>query len=491
MSSQAIADSCVPGTKQSVRLPARNLLLTFALTILALAGSGVLWGSLGYQILIVAMGWPHIILGFMFYFGRVLRGEWRARSTFALLFVCTLALWLAHYAYVITGFIAVYFTYHVFRDEVFIYFQTRSRHQLRNSVAVAGFIPFIILMFLITDPRPQHYRQDLRRVDFTDVAFAREGWTLISFEPVTYSRGKQFYFYLQTPNSDAVQQYTTRATVEDSNSGEIRISDRPWKNAADLVFRTHYFGELSQPSLDARPTIAISLNGGHRVGQTFTATETNLDGIWLYTSLVNSAAEHANYTFHLTTDTSVPWAPLSPALNEVRFVLIIGLLLVVLWKTLPQWREHHLFWSYFLVLVAIFAGLQRVLRIGEAHGFLTPVMFQLVVVFHYWSWYVFSIDKLRATSRTSDFNRGQSEREQSIYDRMIGWFGSLSRFIGLVIALNLICAAGVLWYAKLHGPAPLRFVFDYSYFLYFLVLHVTFSLAPRRKKPVAALVHQT
>jgi hypothetical protein len=37
----------------------------------------------------------------------------------------------------------------------------------------------------------------------------------------------------------------------------------------------------------------------------------------------------------------------------------------------------------------------------------------------------------------------------------------------------------VLWYYKLNGPAGLRFGFDYSYFLYFLVLHVTFSFSPK------------
>src|SRR5437870_8379797 len=106
MSSQAIAEQFVVRAEQApISLPLRNLLLTFALTIVALTGAGLLWGSMGHQILIVAMGWPHIILGFLFYFGRVLRGEARARSIFALLAVCTAALWFAHYTYTITAFI--------------------------------------------------------------------------------------------------------------------------------------------------------------------------------------------------------------------------------------------------------------------------------------------------------------------------------------------------------------------------------------------------
>ena len=79
MSSQAIAERFVVRAEQApISLPVRNLLLTFALTIFALAGAGLLWKSMGHPILIVAMGWPHIIPGFLFYFGQVLRGEARA-----------------------------------------------------------------------------------------------------------------------------------------------------------------------------------------------------------------------------------------------------------------------------------------------------------------------------------------------------------------------------------------------------------------------------
>jgi hypothetical protein len=482
MSSQAIADKFPVIVEQApMRVPLGNLLLTFALAIVALGGAGLLWGSMGHQILIVAMGWPHIILGFIFYFGKVLRGEWRARSTFVLLVFGTLVLWFAHYTYALTAFIAVYFTYHVFRDEVFIYFQTRARHKLKKAVTVAGLIPFIALMFLITDPRPQHYRQDLRRVDLADANLAQEGWTLISFEPIPYSRGQQFYFYVQTPNSDAAPKFTTNATVVNSDNGEIRISDRTWKEAADLLFQPHYAGQSGAPSLDLSGTIPVSLKGGHRVGQTFTPTQDNLDGIWLPTRLVENAAERAHFGFHLTPDTAAPWPPLSPGLKLVRLILLFGLLLVVLWKVVPEWTRQRSFWIYFVLLVAIFAALQKLLRVAGMNGIAAPVMFQLVVVFHYWSWYVFSVDKLRATSNNENPVRSDVERQGSIYDRIIGSFSSLPRFIGLVLVLNLISAAGVLWFTKLQGPAPLRYVFDYSYFLYFLVLHVTFSFAPKWK----------
>ena len=492
MSSPAVAEKLVvPSAQTSMSLPVRNLCLTFLLTLIVIAIVGSVWGTTGYEMLIVSMGWPHVILGFLFYFGKVLRGEWRARSSFLLLALVTLALWVTHYTYTITGFIAVYFTYHVFRDEVFIYFQTRARHRLRDAVYVAGFVPFILLMFVATDPRPQHYRQDLRRVELTDARFSTDGWTLISFEPIPYSKGRAFYFYLQTPNGEDGQAYTTLATTSDTRAdGEIRISDRKWADASDLVFRLHYAVDQ-----DALPyelpipdrTIPVALTGGHRVGQTFTAPRDNLAGVWIPTQRATVAGGAAPYMFHLTTDTSLPLPPLSPALKSLRLALVAILLLVVLWKALPHFNQNRSFWIYFALFLAIFALLQKVFKAGAGSGYEFPIMFQLVVVFHYWSWYVFSFDKLLATSPAA----GTSERAQNAggtpqvtpYDRMMGSLRSLPRFTALVIALNLISLAGVLWYSRFHGPATLRYVFDYSYFLYFLVFHVTFSFAPKQALP--------
>src|SRR4051812_15836902 len=121
MSSLATAESLtIEATPARTSLALRNLVLTFTLAVVSLAIAGLLRRSMGYEMLIVAMGWPHIILGFLFYFGKVLRGEWHARPSFFILALLTLILWATHYAYTITGFISIYFTYHVFRDEVAI-----------------------------------------------------------------------------------------------------------------------------------------------------------------------------------------------------------------------------------------------------------------------------------------------------------------------------------------------------------------------------------
>src|SRR5437667_822019 len=210
-------------------------------------------------------------------------------------------------------------------------------------------------MFVATDPRPQHYRQDLRRVELTDARFSTDGWTLISFEPIPYSKGRAFYFYLQTPNGEDGQAYTTLATTSDTRAdGEIRISDRKWADASDLVFRLHYAVDQ-----DALPyelpipdrTIPVALTGGHRVGQTFTAPRDNLAGVWIPTQRATVAGGAAPYMFHLTTDTSLPLPPLSPALKSLRLALVAILLLVVLWKALPHFNQNRSFWIYFALFL--------------------------------------------------------------------------------------------------------------------------------------------
>jgi hypothetical protein len=485
MSAISSAEQIFEPVRAQTSLALRNLGLTLLLAVGSVAVAGLLWGTTGYQILIVAMGWPHIILGFLFYFGKVLRGFGSARSSFLALALLTLLLWGAHYAYTITGFISIYFTYHVFRDEVFIYFQTRARHRLRGAVQVAGLVPFILLMFIITDPRPQHYRQDLRRVELSAAQVSAAGWTLIPFDPISYSRGKDFYFYVQTPATpEGAASYTTLATAADTRSdGEIRISDRQWAQAQDMLFKPYYVGDQeprAEESAASGQTVTVALTGGHRVGQTFTAERDNLAGIWMPTQSASGvASEPARFVFHLTPDTSLPLAPLSPTLNAIRLALVAILALIVLWKALPQLRQMRTFWLFFLFLVAIFAVLQKAIRAGGGAGYEFPVMFQMVVVFHYWSWYVFSFDKLKAGLAQAPAPTTPAP-QASLYERMLVNLRSLPRFTALVVALNLISLAGVLWYARLNGPAALRFVFDYNYFLYFLVFHVTFSFGPKQ-----------
>ena len=65
------------------------------------------------------------------------------------------------------------------------------------------------------------------------------------------------------------------------------------------------------------------------------------------------------------------------------------------------------------------------------------------------------------------------------YDRILALLRPARNFWTVTLLLNLLSGLAVFWYYKLNGPATLRFAFDYNYFLYFLVFHVTFSFNPK------------
>jgi hypothetical protein len=73
---------------------------------------------------------------------------------------------------------------------------------------------------------------------------------------------------------------------------------------------------------------------------------------------------------------------------------------------------------------------------------------------------------------------------------MLTYLGSTRHFTAAVIVLNLISVIGVLWYYRLGSPGGLRYIFDYNYFLYFLVFHVTFSFRPTLRAANAVVVKQ-
>ncbi len=77
--------ACASRRKRRLGIALRNMFVSLALTVLTLALTGSIWREQGYEMLIVAMGWPHVLLGFSFFFGRVLRGETGSRLTFLLL----------------------------------------------------------------------------------------------------------------------------------------------------------------------------------------------------------------------------------------------------------------------------------------------------------------------------------------------------------------------------------------------------------------------
>ncbi|HEV7684895.1 MAG TPA: hypothetical protein VGO68_22490 [Pyrinomonadaceae bacterium] len=468
----------------SLGVALRNILATLAVSILTLVITGSIWREQGYEMLIVAMGWPHVLLGFSFFFGRALRGERDSRTTFLLLALATIAICAIHYRYSITGLIYLYFLFHLFRDEIFVYLQTRARHRPGSKVyAVAGLAPLILLLLLV--PRQQDFRHDLRRVEFAGTQVSNNGWTLIPFKAVPNSRGRDFYFYVQAPQTAGVRTFITHASSENLRSdGEMIVGKGKWDQAEDLVFRAHYVddaSELGANMVGSTGGVPVLLTGGHSVGQVFRAEKDQLAGVWLPIDRLEQNADPTRFVFHLA---SPPLLPYSEPVERVRTVLIWLLAAIVIWRLIPRRGKGWQLWIYLAVLAGAFAISQTVLKTSNNAGYAFPLIFQFAVVFHYWSWYVFSFDKLRVNSKPPL----GSATNARLYDRLLSYLGSRPHFTIAVIGLNAISILLVLWYYRFGGPSALRYFFDYNYFLYFLVFHVTFSFRPTLRR--AALQSQ-
>lgn len=464
----------VQAPQASLAVALRNIVASLALSILTLALTGWIWREQGYEMLIVAMGWPHVLLGFSFFFGRVLRGERDSRTTFLLLALATLAICSIHYRYSITGLIYLYFLFHLFRDEIFVYLQTRARHQFSPRVyAVAGVAPLILLILLV--PRQQDFRHDLRRVEFAGTQVSSNDWTLIPFKAVTNSLGRDFYFYLHAPHTEGLRSFITHASAGNARSdGEMIVGKRKWDQAEDLVFHPHYVGDPEALATNVSTTagdVPVLLTGGHSVGQVFRAEKNKLDGVWIPIDRFEQSAESTRFVFHIA---SPPLLPYSAQFDLVRQALILILTALVIWRLIPRRGKSWQLWVYLAVMASVFFGVQTILKSSNNAGYAFPLIFQFAVVFHYWSWYVFSFDKLRPNSRPP----ATSATSPRPYDHMLSYLGSKPHFTAIVIVMNVISVLFVLWYYRFGAPSVLRYFFDYNYFLYFLVFHVTFSFRP-------------
>lgn len=466
----------VQASQAPLSVPLRNIFLSLALSVISLAVVGYFRREQGYEMLIVAMGWPHVLLGFSFFLGRALRGERDSRKVFAFLALVTIAICAIHYNYSITGLIYLYFLFHLFRDEIFVYLQTRARHRPGSKVyAVAGVAPLILLILLI--PKQEFFRHDLRRVEFTGNQIASNNWTLISFKPIPNSRGRDFYFYMQAPHTTGLRAFITHAYSADSRTdGDMIVGKGKFTEARDLEFQPEYDSPDLKRTAAATPAAAkgdvpVLLTGGHSVGQTFRADLNNLAGVWVPIDRFEQSAEATNFVFHLA---SPPLLPYPATIDRVRVALMFILTAIVIWRLIPRRGKGWQLWIYLAVLAGAFAVTQTILKTSNNAGYAFPLIFQFAVVFHYWSWYVFSFDKLRTNPRAP----AHAEAKLPLYDRMLSYLGSKRHFTLVVIALNLISIAAVLWYYSTLTQTPLRFLFDYNYFLYFLVFHVTFSFRP-------------
>jgi hypothetical protein len=125
-----------------------GFLIAYTLTVTSLSFAAAAWGRAGADLVVIGLGWPHIILGFLFYVNKVVKNRGSARAAFFWLLGITAAIGLIHSHRPITTLIYVYFVFHAFRDEIFIYRQVRSGYRYAGPVWDRAGIAFLLLVLV-------------------------------------------------------------------------------------------------------------------------------------------------------------------------------------------------------------------------------------------------------------------------------------------------------------------------------------------------------
>jgi hypothetical protein len=163
--------------------------------------------------------------------------------------------------------------------------------------------------------------------------------------------------------------------------------------------------------------------------------------------------------------------------------LLSGLLIGWTYLGWPRrWERSRAGFRYASWALLSFALLVTAMKWLRMHGVISPSFLGFLVVFHYFSWYVFSFQKMRAAPPANAMTlqaTGFAEWLQPLRER--------SGFLKAVVVMNAISLAGAYAYYIAHLSPAMRIAFDLKFFMYVLVFHVTTSFLPRRFKGTGAL----
>ncbi len=441
--------------------PLRNLGVSLAATGVVLAGAGWAWGAPGYDILLIGIGWPHVLLGF-YSRGRRLRDG--ARSPWFL--PAGLALWAAiawlHHEFLLLTFIQILFVFHAARDEISIYLRTRSGNDAELAVSeIPGLLPFLLALLLIPNwsvtDNPSRYdlRGSTRGAELRSLDMIEPGWTLFPFMPVSDSAGRDFRFRIEARGSRSFPEMLTALTPSRTRflvNG--RASSQTFGGYPLALHLVPRFGVQAEPpgTPPAADHSTARVNGGHRLGQRFGAEHDELSGVWLW--IDDASSRHAPLDLHYAIEPA-PLVPASVPFEQLRFGLIVVLVVLGIRQIARSPRPGVGVWAFLAQMAALFA-LPVVLLISQSGSTgKLPYLFQFLVVFHYVSWYVFTL------RRAADPTR-----------RSFGW-------IAPVLLLNVIFVAAA-WLDQVgEMPAALSALFRIEYFVYALLFHVCLSFGHR------------
>ncbi len=439
----------------------RNLGLSLILTCLLFAGAGWAWGRPGYDLLLVGLGWPHILLGFFSYGLRLRSGE-----TSRFLFPAGLALfaliaWL-HHEFLLLTFIQVLFVFHAVRDEISIYLRTRAGEAAPAVSRIAGMMPFLAALLLIPnwsvadDPARYDARGTTRVEELPALDASRPGWMLFPFAPVEGSEGRSFRFWIEARGSAPFPEMVTALSA---SSTRFLVNNRPSRQTAHgsplALGMVPSFGFAPEPPRQPPPAdrSTARVNGGHRLGQRFVAEREDLSGVWLW--IEDAPSRHRALDIRYGLDPA-PLVPASVPFRELRFGLIALLVALGIRQIARSPGLKTGAWPFLVAMGALFAPPVVLLTRQSAASGDLPYLFQFLVVFHYVGWYVFTLRRGAKLPRKAP------------------------RWTLPTILLNA-AFIGAAW-LDLQGELPSAFgtLFRIEYFVYALLFHVCLSFGHRR-----------
>ena len=462
MSSIAGKPLAAPVRGAGFGIPVRNLGLSLILTGLLFGGAGWAWGRSGYDILLIGIGWPHILLGFFSYGLKLRRGQ-----TSRLIFPAGLALWAAiawlHHEFLLLTFIQMLFVFHAVRDEISIYLRTRAGEDGTPAVSeLPGMMPFLAALLLVPnwsvadDAARYDLRGSTRVAEVPALEASEPGWTLFPFAPVEGSEGRSFRFWIEARGSAPFPEMVAALAP---SSTRFLVNGRPSRQttygsplALGMVPR---FGSELQPPEEPPPAdrSTARVNGGHRLGQRFVAEREELSGVWLWIEDAPSRHQALDLRYGLE---PAPLVPASVPFRELRFGLIVLLGVLGIRQIARSPRPKIGAWAFLAAMTLLFA-LPVVLltwRSGPASHW--PYLFQFLVVFHYVSWYVFALRRGAVPTR-----------------RTFRWVASVLLLNAVLVGAARLCQTGEL-------PAVFGALFRIEYFVYALLFHVCLSFGHRR-----------
>jgi len=162
-SAGTVADKATHASLALSQRPLLGFIITYLLTVGSLITVGILWDKPGFDMLVVGMGWPHVLLGLAFNLNRVGKADRKTHFFFAALLLITIVIAIGHRFVSITSLIYLYFVFHAIRDEIYIYRQRGSGFRFRGrifdrngrAVFIAGAIIALVGQSMPRDPELQ------------------------------------------------------------------------------------------------------------------------------------------------------------------------------------------------------------------------------------------------------------------------------------------------------------------------------------------------